>query len=268
VFLSCIFPIHSTLPFPVFVVCYLPLEGFVMADLNSVASSNDQYPVFDGKRLHKRAFKGKGKLNKDHAALVAGVVASELTESQTKHLLLRMEKVKKVFKSRLEHHAQTLCVDTARSNGMKMRGGGGLVQTYSDILEALESNPRMESFQNWYDIYYGQFEEKKTGKKEAESKIMMELNVKYHDNTTSGGCVAELLGEVMSKLLENVQKRSREKQRLHLTKSRPANEKKEARRDTGDYFIIHTDPKGKERASYSFNVSFVGNSCGLCGREV
>ena len=45
-----------------------------MADLHRIASTTDTYPIFDGKRLHKKAFVRKGKTTVEHAALVAGIL--------------------------------------------------------------------------------------------------------------------------------------------------------------------------------------------------
>jgi hypothetical protein len=234
-----------------------------MAELHQIASDTDLYPVFTtGKKLNKKAFPGKSKVTPDHAVLVAGVVRGDLTPSQLDHLMDRMNKVKRVFKSRVEHHAQNLCVQYARKIGMKIGKNGDPVQSYSDIVEELESNPKMESFQNWYSIYYEQFEKSSGGKKDAEYNIMSELKVRYHDNTMTGGCVGELLNEVISKLLETMQKRSKEKQGLRLTKSRPGAEKEKDgsarnRRTKGDYFIIRSDPSHKMIDWHFFNVSMV-----------
>jgi hypothetical protein len=226
-----------------------------MSELQAAASTSDPYLVFDGKRLHKKAFTRKGKLTDDHAVLLAGVLKGDINKTQIDVILSRMRAVKKAFSGRIQHYCHNWCVENARRIGMVMRVGGGPVQSYNDILEELESNPTMESFQRWYNIYYREWEVRSNGKKETEEKIMRELNVKYSDNTTSGGCIGELMGETVSKMLESVQKRSREKQQLHLTKSRPGKENGITRRMPGDYFIIRSDTSGKIIGWDSYNVS-------------
>jgi hypothetical protein len=228
-----------------------------MAELNQVASKSDAFPVYDGTKLHKNAFPKKGKITTDHAVLVAGVVRANLTDTQLNHIKERMNKVKKAFKRRIEHHAQSLCVRNAIEAGMKLRGGG-TVQTYSDILEVLESNCTMESFQNWYAVYYKDFDIDATGKKDNEEIIMKDLKVQYQDGTVTEGCVGELLMEVMSKLLENIQKRSKDKQGLHVVKSRPGKEEEKKRRKVGDYFIVRSDRQNKIVDWSAFNVSVHG----------
>jgi hypothetical protein len=228
-----------------------------MAELNQIASKSDPFPVFDGTKLHKNAFPKKGKITTDHAVLVAGVLRANLTDDQCNHIKDRMNKVKRVFKRRVEHHAQSMCVQNAIKAGMKVHGGG-TVQTYSDILEVLESNCTMESFQNWYEIYYKDFDIKGTGKRDNEEIIMKDLKVRYNDGTTTEGCVGELLMEVMSKLLETIQKRSKDKQGLHLVKSRPGPETSTKRRVEGDYFIVSSDSQNKMIGWSAFNVSVDG----------
>ena len=207
--------------FPCLFCLVVIFRVIVMAELHQIASTSDLYLVFDGRKLHKKAFSRKGKLTIDNAALVAGVLPAQLLPAHADHIIKRMVNVKKVFQSRVQHFAQNSCVENARKIGMIMRRDGGLVQSYTDIVEELESNCTMENFQNWYNIYYKEFEVKSNGKKDAETRIMQDLNIMYHDNTTNGGCVGKMLSEVLSKLLENIQKQSRDKQRLHLTKSRP-----------------------------------------------
>jgi hypothetical protein len=91
---------------------------------------------------------------------------------------------------------------------------------------------------------------------EAEVRIMCDLQLTYPDNSQSGGCIGELLTEVMSKLLENLQKRSRDKQCLHLTKSRPGKDlNKNGRRNIGDYFIVRSDKNHKIIGWDNYNVS-------------
>jgi hypothetical protein len=226
-----------------------------MAELHQIASNTDLVLVFDGRRLHKKAFTRKGSLTVDHAAVVAGVLVGDLQQTQAAHVIDRMQNVKRVFKSRVEHYAHNWCVENARKCLMRRSKDGGLVESYTEILTELESNPRMESFQNWYHIYYKDFEGKCNGKREGETRLMNDLNIVYHDYSLSGGCVGELLNEVMAKLLENLQKRSRDKQRLHLTKSRPGKELGNARRVSGDYFIIRSDGNGKNLGCDYYNVS-------------
>jgi hypothetical protein len=122
-------------------------------------------------------------------------------------------------------------------------------------VEELESNARMESFQNWYNIYYKEFEGKSNGKQQLEMWIMNQLKIKYHDNTMIGGCIGELLNDIISKLLENMQKRSKDNQRLHLTKSRPEKDMHSNRRVVGDYYVIQSDHAGKPIGWASYNVS-------------
>ena len=64
--------------------------------------------------------------------------------------------------------------------------------------------------------------------------------------------------EVMSKLLETIQKRSKDKQGLHLVKSRPGPETSTKRRVEGDYFIISSDSQNKMIGWSAFNVSVDG----------
>jgi hypothetical protein len=226
-----------------------------MAELQLIASKTEQFLVFDGKLLHKNAFPKKGTITADHAVLVAGVVRANLTDAQCETIIDRMTKVKRVFKSRVEHYAQNLCVKNAQKIGMTLRSGGP-VQTYTDILEELESNSTMRSFQNWFHIYYRDFDVRGSGKGEAEASIMNELKIRYKDGNVSGGCMGELFMDVLSKLLENVQKRSREKQGLHVTKSRPGKESLgDKRRVSGDYFIIRSDKKKNVIDWTPFNVS-------------
>jgi hypothetical protein len=252
-----------------FHICHFPslfllgsLSGvFVMADLHQIASPTEPFPVFTGKKLHKKAFPKKGKVFPDHAALVAGVLRADLSQSQLEHTIDRINKVKRVFKSRVEHYAKNLCLEKARKIGMKLSSDGGPVQTYNDILLELESNSKMESFQNWYKIFYEDYETKNGGKKDAERRIMEDLKIKYLDDTVSGGCVGDLLNEVIAKLVETMQKRSKEKQGIHLTKSRPEDkETGRTRRKDGDYFIIRSDSKKKMTDWYFFNVSVVGST--------
>lgn len=191
-----------------------------MAELQQYAS--DEKPlVFDGKLLHKRAFTRKGKPQPKDAALIAGVFENELDPTVAENIIARMAKVKKAFQGRVEHYVKNWWVENARSLGMKLVESGKEVETYEEMCRELESNPRMENFQNWYNICYKDTEIKSAGKREAESKILKSLKVQYHDKTMVDGCVGVMLAEVMSKQLEYIQTHARNKMCLHLVKSRP-----------------------------------------------
>jgi hypothetical protein len=238
-----------------------------MADLQQVTFPLDPYLTFDGKSLHKKAFGRRGKITEEDAAVVAGLVKDEFVQGEAERLIDRMVNLRSVFKRRIEHYAQQCCVDNARRIQMTNRDGS-YVETYNHIMEELESNPRMSSFQNWYYIYYKDFEVKSSGKKDAESKIMNQLKIQYQDGSTTGGCVGELLNEVVSKLLENIQKRSRAKQQLHLTKSSPRGGG--SRRSNGTYYIIRSNGNGKmlEADEYNVSVSLFPITCAMHSQSV
>ena len=65
-----------------------------------------------------------------------------------------------------------------------------------------------------------------------------------------GGCVGELMTEVHSKLMEQIQKRSKQKQDLHLVKCRPIRSagavdldgtSRSTRQRLGDYYIARSN---------------------------
>jgi hypothetical protein len=241
-----------------------------MAELQQYAS--DEKPVvFDGKYLHKRAFTRKGKPQAKDAALVAGAHEEEMDGATTALIIARMMKVKKGFQGKVEHYVKNWWVETARRIGMRLEETGKLVETYEEMSRELESNPRMESFQNWYNICYKETEIKSSGKRDAESKILKDLKVQYHDKTTVDGCVGIMLAEVMSKQLEYIQTRARTKMRLHLVKSRPSGAEKGGgipggqRRGTGMYYIIESAKNGKMIEYTAYNVSPVW--CGIAFRD-
>jgi hypothetical protein len=227
----------------------------MMADLQQITFPSDPYLTFDGKTLHKKAFGRRGKITDDDAAVVAGLVKDEFIPGESDRLIQRMVNIRSIFKRRIEHYAQLCCVENARRIQMTNSRDGSHVETYNHIMEELESNPRMSNFQNWYYIYYKDFEVKSSGKKDAESKIMKELKITYPDGSTTRGCIGELLNEVISKLLENIQKRSRAKQQLHLTKSSPRGGG--SRRSNGTYYIIRSNENGKMVDADEYNVSML-----------
>jgi hypothetical protein len=233
-----------------------------MSELQAYASQ-DKFLVFDGKTIHKRAFRGKGKASPSEALLVAGKVSSEVSADEVQYIISRMRKVKQGFKYVVETYVENWWVQNAKKMGMVSLINGKMIDTYKDLVEELESNSKMESFQNWYNVCYKENEIKGHAKLEAEGDIMKGLNLTYHDNTVSKGCVLELVSEVMSKMLEQIQSKSRYKQGLHLTKSRPSKKLEETnilskgtiRRDNGCYYIIRSDRMGRFLDFESYNVS-------------
>ena len=172
----------------------------------------------------------------------------------TEKIKERMAFVKKGFQSFVNHHITSWWVENAIKIEMRVSETGKAVQSYDDMVKELESNSTMENFQNWYNVCYKDTDVKSAGKSEAEAKIMKDLGVKYHDNTTTGGCVGELLTEQICKQIEKIQNRSRNKQLLHLVKSRPPKSIQEtegmgrkhgARRLAGEYFIVRSDSSGR-----------------------
>jgi hypothetical protein len=232
-----------------------------MTELQKVACV-DPYLIFDGKRLHKRAFPRKGKPTFKMAAMIAMKLEEEMDNETATYIMERMTKVKKAFRSKIEHYVTSLWIAQARSIGMKLTTTGAPVESWDDIVRELETNPRMESFQNWYNICYKDREIKAHGKQDTETNLLKELKIQYHDQSLGGGCVGELLAEVQSKLIEQIQTRSRNTQCLHLVKSRPSGKddlfKKttmnEKRRGVGMYYIIRSDSKGKIIDYTDFNV--------------
>jgi hypothetical protein len=237
-----------------------------MSSLSLYASTTDKHLVFNGVRLHKKGFLRKGKPTRATAALVAGVLETELSLEDTEKIKERMAFVKKGFQSFVNHHITSWWVENAIKIEMRVSETGKAVQSYADMVKELESNSTMENFQNWYNVCYKDTDVKSAGKSEAEAKIMKELGVKYHDNTTTGGCVGELLTEQICKQIEKIQNRSRNKQLLHLVKSRPPKSIKEtegmgrkhgARRLAGEYFIVRSDSSGRPIEYSGYNVRYL-----------
>jgi hypothetical protein len=235
-----------------------------MASLSLYASQTETHLVFNGVRLHKKAILKKGSPCHATAALVAGVLESELSQQDADEIKERMAYVKKGFQSFINHQITCWWVENAIKQGMKVSGSGKPVQSYDEMVKELESNSTMESFQNWYKVCYGDRDIKTGGKSEVEERIMKAVGVKYHDNTTTGGCVGELLSEVLSKQIEKIQSRSKSKQQLHLVKSKPPKSVKEtfgmdkksaARRKEGEYYIVRSDSQGRPIEFSGYNVS-------------
>ena len=239
--------------------CVLVLKR-KMADLSIYASTTDKYLVFNGAKLHRKAFLKKGKPSKANAAVIAGVMQSELSDGDTTTIISRMIHVRKGFQSYINHFITSWWVQNAVNLGMRMTSTGVPVGSYEELAQELESNATMESFQNWYNVCYKDTDVKSDGKSEAESKIMKALNLKYDDGSTTGGCVGDLLSEQLNKQLEKIQNRSRNKQRLHLVKSRPAvakdnGRKPGSRRTAGEYYIVRSDNQNNTLEWSAFNVS-------------
>ena len=244
-----------------------------MAELANYVSTTERHLVFNGVKLHRKAFLRKGTPSKANAAVIAGVLESELSDADSQAITGRMVHVKKGFKGYVNHFITSWWVQNAIDLGMTVRGTGARVQSYEDLVQELESNSTMKSFQNWYNVCYKDTDVKRDGKAEAEAKIMKNLGIKYDDGSTSGGCVGELLSDQLNKQLEKIQTRSRNKQRLHLVKSRPAvakagkGRKPGARRVAGEYYIVCSDSKNNPLEWHSFNVSehavlgFVATGC-------
>jgi hypothetical protein len=226
-----------------------------MAELKQYASSNERHLVFDGKTLHKTAFQGKGKHTKAHAAVIASCLEASLTGVDADYLLSRMDRVKKGFKGKVEHYIQNMFVANTKKFMMKTSAGLS-VTNFDDLLKELECNPKMESFQNWYNVFYREMDMNGVGKKNIESELMKECNLMYHDGTVEGGCVGELVSVQISKEQEKIQSRSRSKQRLHLVKSYPGKDRKQNRRATGEYYIIHSAADGSIFGFEKYNVSY------------
>jgi hypothetical protein len=235
-----------------------------MAELALYSNTTDKYLVFNGVRLHKKAFLRKGKPSRANAAVVAGVLEMDLSVEDAETVMNRMSYVRKGFQSYINHYITSWWVEKSINMGMKVSRTGKPIQSYDDMVQELESNNTMQNFQNWYFICYKDIDIKKGGKVDAEAKIMRDLSLTYHDGTTTGGCVGNLLSEQINKQIEKIQNRSRNKQLLHLVKSRPATSIKEAqamkrkqgvRRTAGEYFIVRSDPNGKPIEWSGYNVS-------------
>jgi hypothetical protein len=234
-----------------------------MAELAMYAVQKEKHTVFDGVRLAKRAWIRKGKLKKKDAAVVAGVTEDGLSNEDAEEILRRMAYVKKGFASYMSHYITARWLGNAQKVGLKNSVTNKPIVTFTDLLQELESNPRMESFLNWYNICYKDTDVKDTVRDCAEGSIMREIGLKYTDDTMTGGCIGELILETQLKLMEQINNRSKAKQRLHLVRSRPTNAGKEEdggmrtsdRRKIGDFFIVRSDGKGKAVSWKSFNVS-------------
>ena len=90
-----------------------------MTELQKVACV-DPYLIFDGKRLHKRAFPRKGKPTFKMAAMIAMKLEEEMDNETATYIMERMTKVKKAFRSKIEHYVTSLWIAQARSIGMKL----------------------------------------------------------------------------------------------------------------------------------------------------
>jgi hypothetical protein len=259
-----------------------------MAGLSVYASSSDKYLVFDGRRLHKKAFGEKGKASNEDAALIAGVIESLLSNADAEAIKARMEHVKKGFRSYIRHYISSWWVDNAIALGVLNRKTGRVVQSYQEMVEELESNSTMRNFQNWYNICYKETDCKMDGKTVAEARIMNDLKLKYTDETITGGCVGKLLSDLLNKELGKLQGRSRNKQRLHLVKSRPAavteggkskkrtaaandsskSRKNGVRRSAGEYFVVRSNGSGDPLDWTGFNVSENARLVFCCGWDL
>jgi hypothetical protein len=228
-------------------------------------------PVFDGKVLHKSAWPNPNKKpsvpTKKHAALILGKAYEDhITVEQGNKIIERINLVKKVFEQTVSTYVENWWLQNAKRLKMKISSTGKSVGTYKELVKELASNPTMESFQNWYKICYKDTEIKSGGKEQAEREILKKLNIKYNEsNVKTGGCVGDLVGSVMGKMVEKIAAQSRATQFLHLTKSKPkfsTNKEQEVRiggpvrRSIGDYYIIRSDRNGKLTNDYKlFNVS-------------
>jgi hypothetical protein len=236
-----------------------------MAQLALYANTKEKYLVFSGVRLHKKGFLRKGKPSRANAAVVAGVVESDLSVDDAEVIIKRMADVRKGFQSYINHYITSWWVSNAMRMGMRMTQTGKPVQSYEEMVQELESNSTMQNFQNWYTICYRDTDIKSAGKLDAETKIMNNLAIVYHDNTVTGGCVGDLLSEQINKQLGKIQNRSRNKQLLHLVKSRPQssvretpgmNRKPGLRRTAGEYFVVRSDRSGKPVEWSGYNVRY------------
>jgi hypothetical protein len=231
-----------------------------MASFVMVAVANEKYPVYDGTRLFKKGWVQKSRAKKKDAALLAGVTEDKLGKEDETHILKRMDEVKKAFAAWMNTHITTWWLDNAKNIGLKNHKTKKAVTTFPELLAELESNPRMESFLNWYNICYKDTDIKMNVRNGPEQDVMRVLKLKYHDDTTAGGCVGDLILEVQRKLMEQLNNRSRAKQSLHLVKSRPTfddknRKSKNERRNLGDFYIVKSDKDGKAESWTVFNVS-------------
>ena len=175
--------------------------------------------------------------------------------------------VKTAFASRLQYLIQKHWVERANTMGMEVGSIGEKITNMGHLITELGSNPKMESFQNWYGLCYKDTEMKGPGKHDAETSIMKEMNIQYFDMSKANGCLGKLLSYVASKEQETIQRKSKANQCLHLVKSQPkgknllAQVDKSARNSTrrtgGDYYIVRSDSKGKAISHCKYNVSEV-----------
>jgi hypothetical protein len=231
-----------------------------MASLVMYAVQNEKYPVYDGSRLFKKAWVTKGKVKKKDAALLAGVTDDKLGKEDAEAIMRRMNDVKTGFAGWMNTHVTTWWVQNAKDIGLVNHITNRPVVTFSDVISELESNPRIESFVNWYRICYKDTDIKCNVRNGPEQEVMRKLNLRYHDDTTTGGCVGDLILEVQRKLMEQLNNRSRARQCLHLVKSRPHQDSKDkiqncTRRNPGDFYIVRSDKEGKASDWKRFNVS-------------
>jgi hypothetical protein len=243
-----------------------PIREMASAALLLVAIENEKFPVYDGTRLFKKAWIPKGKAQKQHAALLAGVTADKLSKDDADHILKRMHDVKKAFAGWMNSRVMTWWVENAKKDGLRNRKTGKPVTTFPELMEELESNQRMESFVTWYNICYKDTDMKVDVHNQREQDLMRELKLKYHDDTTVGGCVGDLILELQRKLTEQLNNRSKARQGLGLVKSRPTfddKKKKNAkdRRKEGDFYIVKCDEQGRNESYKGYNVS--GNHISL-----
>lgn len=246
-----------------------------MAQLQIYALQNEKYKVFDGVVIHRNAWIKKGKVQKKHAAVVAGITEGQLKKDEADDLIKRMTNVKRGFAGWMNHHITTRWLEQATQIKLKNHITNTPVETFQELLEELESNSRMESFVNWYNICYKEMDARHNVRNTAESRIMQELGLTYtggggstSGSPTTGGCVGDLMLEIQGKLMEQMNNRSKAKQGLHLVKSRPtfSNVNKEtnanmdgtkgnSRWNIGDFYVVKSDGEGKPIDWKAFNVS-------------
>jgi hypothetical protein len=236
-----------------------------MAQLQIYALQNEKYNVFNGSVLHRNSWIRKGKLQKKHAAVVAGITEQQLRDDEANDIMQRMTNVKRGFAGWMNHYVTTRWLEDARRIKLKNHATNKPVETFKDLLEELDSNPRMESFLNWYNICYKEMDARHNVRNAWEGQIMRELSLKYNDGSTIGGCVGDLLLETQGKLMEQLNNRSKAKQGLHLVKSRPTFKsdytiKPTTRRNIGDFYIVMSDLEGKSESCKQFNVSMLSSA--------
>jgi hypothetical protein len=228
-----------------------------MADLQRVASQQKPL-VWDGRTIHKRAFARHGLPTPGNVAVITGCTVEELDAAVTDKVIKRMIEARVGFRKRIELFVTTWWLENARKLSMK-KESGRKIETVDDVVDELESNPTMESFQKWYKIAYKDREGGNGGNRASEMRLMKELDVSYNDGTQVGGCVGELMIEVFSNFVERLQSRSKEKQGLHLVKSRPNFLGREpgvgGRRKRGSYYIVRSDHQGNWLEATRYNVS-------------